>query len=148
MENGFHAFNCLYKDFIAKLQSFFPNVYKLQFYRELFHQFRSSDYKLPARLFLSSVASHSVHIFNRNDEYFMSGIEVIKTRERAIIETTIIQEWKNMSDEQRDTVWFYLQQMLIVLMNETEQDYTGNEAEKNAELVLRKAFRDDGVFKP
>ena len=78
----------------------------------------------------------------------MSGIEVIKTRERAIIETTIIQEWKNMSDEQRDTVWFYLQQMLIVLMNETEQDYTGNEAEKNAELVLRKAFRDDGVFKP
>ena len=81
----YKAFNRLYDDFIVNLMNFFPHVQKIRFYRELCHEFIKTDYRLPGRLFLSSVGPHSIHIFNKNDSYFMNGIEITKTRERAII---------------------------------------------------------------
>ena len=143
--DDYHAFNCLYEDFIIKLNEFFPYVTKLHYYRELFIEFKRADYKLPTRLFLPSVADHSLQIFNKNEQYFMNGIEITKTRERAIIETTIIKEWQNMSNEQKETVWFYLQQMLLVAMNINDFE-TSDDAEKKAEKVLFDALQRDKVY--
>ena len=144
----YNSFNRLYDDFIVSLISFFPNVHKIRFYRELFTQFKKTDYRLPGRLFLSSVGPHCIHIFNRNDDYFMSGIEVTKTRERAIIEKTIVKEWINMTDEQKDTVWFYLEKMLFIIMNiEDDDDYNNqNSAEQQAGEILCNSFQSDGVM--
>ena len=144
----YSSFNRLYDDFIVKLIEFFPTVHKIKFYRELFHQFKKADYRLVARLFLSSVGEHSMYIFNKDEAYFLSGVEVTKTRERAIIEQTIVQEWMNMSDIQKETVWFYLQRMLIVVMNiEDDDDYGTNESiEQQACNTLRDSFIKDGVI--
>ena len=101
----YNAFNRLYDDFIVQLMNFFPQVHKIRFYRELFHQFKKSDFRIPGRLFLSSVGPHSVEIFNHNDTYFMNGIEVTKTRDRAILEQTIVKEWTCMTDAQKETIW-------------------------------------------
>ena len=144
----YRAFNMLHDEFILTLIGFFPSVRKIQFYRELFHEFKKTDYRLPGRLFFSSVAPHSIHIFNRNDAYFMSGIEVTKTRDRAIIEKTIINEWQNMTPEQKDTVWFYLEKMLIVIMDiedeDDEQDYKS--VEQQATETLCKSFTNDNIL--
>ena len=143
----YRAFNVLYDEFIITLINFFPHVHKIQFYRELFHQFKKTDYRLPGRLFLSSVAPHSIHIFNHNDNYFMSGIEITKTRDRAIIEKTIIKEWQNMTDEQKETVWFYLEKMLIVIM-EIDDDDDNDEisAEQQAAQTLCNSFTQDNIL--
>ena len=104
-----------------------------------------ADYRLPGRLFLSSVGPHSLQIFNKNDEYLMSGIEVIKTRDRAIIEKTIVQEWINMNDEQKNTIWFYLEKMLIIIMN-IDDDIQDITAEQQAAQTLCNSFTSDGVI--
>ena len=141
----YNAFNRLYDDFIVTLINFFPHVSRIRFYRELFAQFMKADYRLPGRLFLSSVGPHSLQIFNKNDEYFMSGIEVTKTRDRAVIEKTIVQEWINMSDEQKNTVWFYLEKMLIIIMN-IDDDIQEITAEQQAAQTLCNSFTSDGVI--
>ena len=146
----YSSFNRLYDDFIVKLIEFFPTVHKIKFYRELFHQFKKADYRIVARLFLSSVGEHSTYIFNKDESYFLSGVEVTKTRERAIIEQTIIQEWMNMSEIQKETVWFYLQRMLIVVMDIEDDDDCTNETngsiEQQACNTLRESFIKDGVL--
>ena len=144
-------FNRIYDDFIVTLMNYFPQVRRLQFYRDMFHQFVRSDYRIPGRLFLSSVGPHSIHIFNKNDEYFLNGVEVTKSHERAIIEKTIVHEWLRMSEEQKQTVWFYLQRMLLILADIEEDD--ANDVNETVEIqasrVLGESFQNDGavVFK-
>lgn len=144
----YDAFNRLYNDFILTLCDFFPAVSQLRFYHELFNQFKRADYKLPSRLFLSSIAEHSLQIFNKNESYFIAdgGIEVTKTRSRAIIENTIVQEWQKMTDTQKDTVWFYLQQMLITVMN-IEDDYEEGMAEQQAGDLMQSSLLQHGVIR-
>ena len=142
----YNAFNRLYDDFIVQLMNFFPQVHKIRFYRELFHQFKKSDFRIPGRLFLSSVGPHSVEIFNHNDTYFMNGIEVTKTRDRAILEQTIVKEWTCMTDSQKETIWFYLERMLITIMN-IDDDFEENiTIEEQACNTLQNAFTEDGVL--
>ena len=77
----------------------------------------------------------------------MSGIEITKTRDRAIIEKTIIKEWQNMTDEQKETVWFYLEKMLIVIM-EIDDDDDNDEisAEQQAAQTLCNSFTQDNIL--
>lgn len=144
------TFNTLYDDFILKLIDFFPEVSQLRFYHQLFLQFRSADFRIPARLFLSSVADHSLYVFNRDERYFMSGIEITKNKSRAVIEKTIIKEWKRMSEIQKDTVWAYLQQMLCTAMNipSITDDADITESEQNANDIMHQALIRDGVISP
>lgn len=141
-------FNKLYEELILKLIEFFPPGRKLYFYHEIFIQFKKSDYKLPGRLFLSSVAEHSLYIFNKDESYFMNGIEVTKTRDRAIIEETIIGHWTQMSSTQREVIWFYLQSMLKVLMEINDDDICiqDDSAENEACSILKNALVNDGVL--
>ena len=78
----------------------------------------------------------------------MSGIEVTKTRDRAIIEKTIINEWQNMTTEQKDTVWFYLEKMLIVIMDIEDEDDEQNykSVEQQATETLCKSFTNDNIL--
>ena len=142
-------FNRMYDDFIVTLMNYFPHVHRLQFYRDLCHQFIRSDYRLPGRLFLSSVGPHSIHIFNKNDDYFLSGVEVTKSSERAVIEKTIVNEWIRMSPEQKEVVWFYLQRMLMILAEiDDDNDNDINESvESQAGALLSNSFTQDGALK-
>ena len=60
-------------------------------------------------------------------------------------------EWLRMSEEQKQTVWFYLQRMLLILADIEEDD--ANDVNETVEIqasrVLGESFQNDGavVFK-
>uniref|UniRef100_A0A6C0CSM7 Uncharacterized protein n=1 Tax=viral metagenome TaxID=1070528 RepID=A0A6C0CSM7_9ZZZZ len=146
--NGYTMFNRVYDEFILKVRELFPQYKKLEFYYQLFLNIRVANHKLPARLFASSVAEHSLNIFNKNEDYFLSGVKVTKTRERAMIEETLIEEWRNMTHDQKEIIWFFLQNMLLLIMGieeDDEEDDNLNTAEIDARRVLGLALEKDGV---
>ena len=76
----------------------------------------------------------------------MNGLEVTKTRDRAILEQTIVKEWTCMTDAQKETIWFYLERMLITIMN-IDDDFEENiTIEEQACNTLQTAFTEDGVL--
>jgi len=70
---------------------------------------------------------YAEYIFNKNEEYFK---EIINTNSTNCIEKTIINEWDNMSELQKNNVWFYLQRLLIVLQNIDDDDDDGRQKQK------------------
>ena len=129
--NQYEGFNRLYQDFILTLISYFPHntqvLNKIQFYHELLEQFIKKDCRLPGRLFLSNVGMYAEYIFNKNEEYFK---EIINTNSTNCIEKTIINEWDNMSELQKNNVWFYLQRLLFVLQNIDDDNDDGRQKQK------------------
>lgn len=144
-ENDYKLFNEIYENFILQLREYFPNTHQLEFYLELFKQFKKANYKVPARLFLSSIAEHSLHIFNKDESYFLSGVQVTKTRSRAIIENTIVQHWTNLPEDKKNCIWFYLQRMLLVVA-EIRDDDVSDTAEEEAERIMTDALVRDQVI--
>lgn len=141
--HSYHTFNNMYDEFIKTIIGFFPQCKRLVFYHSLFTQIKSINHKLPGRLFMSSIASHSDAIFTKDVNYFLNtpGILITKTRERAFIEIAIKENWNRMSEGEREIIWYYLQQLLTICSQIIDDDETydvdENVEEETGKLILR-----------
>lgn len=148
---NYDMFNNMYDDFLCKVIEFFPNNKRLPFYRELSCNIRSANHKYLAKLFISSIAPHSQHIFDQNQDYFLNSNGIVtKTKSRAYVEEALRNGWLELSEEKKNIIWKYLQTLLLIVSNidDVENDDGSNQSieERTMEFQLLNDLRSDGVI--
>ena len=148
---NYDMFNNMYDDFLCSLIQFFPNNKRLPFYRELSNNIRSANYRYLARLFISSIAPHSIYIFNKDESYFLNKEGVItKTKSRAYVENALRNGWLELSQDQRNIIWKYLQSLLLIVSNIEDlanEDENGTSVEEETiNFQILDELKTDGVL--
>jgi hypothetical protein len=114
----YDAFNAVNNDLFLILIGFFPHVSKIQYYHTLFTDCVKSNYKLAGKFFLKTVGPYYEQIINQDALFFKQEL----SKNASYVIDIIIKEWDNMSDEQKDTIWFYLKRLLFMITN-IDDDY-------------------------
>lgn len=140
----------MYDDFLCSLIDFFPENKRLPFYRELSCNIRSANYRYLSRLFISSIGPHSLHIFNKDEGYFLSKEGVItKTKSRAYVENALRSGWMELTQDQKNIIWKYLQSLLLIVSNIddlNENDPNGPSVEEETiNFQILDELKNDGV---
>ena len=119
LKEQYDSFNVVNNDLFLTLIDFFPHVTKIKYYHTLFTDCIQSNYRLAARFFLTTVGPYYEQILNQDDEFFK--LELNKQNTTNVMEI-IIKEWDNMTNQQKETIWFYLKRLLLMITN-IEDDY-------------------------
>jgi hypothetical protein len=121
----------MYVEFIQKLITFFPSEKKLVFYKDVLEQLIKINDKMPAKLFFVNVAKHSTHIFNNDESYFLNSTFI--EDQRATVETLIKQQWVQIADDQKEVIWFFLNQLLLMCL---DLNFDGCEENEEVQTLL------------
>lgn len=105
----FEQFNVLYTELVARLGSFLPEANR---YVIMAEEVMKTDRRLPAHLFLSAVSDHCESILTKDESYFRDQFDL---HPNNVVMRTISKHWHLLDDDQKDTVWFYLQEMIELL---------------------------------
>jgi hypothetical protein len=105
-------FKCLYDEFYQKLNEFFPNQTEIQFYQDMLNDMTQKDPQKLSELFLVHIGPYSSYIFNQDENYLLNNI----SQDSKLLKL-LVSNWNTMSQEQKNLVWFYLQQLLIILID-------------------------------
>lgn len=111
-----NSFNSLAEEFVEKMVASFPNEPKLRGYQATFLTTKRFNNKKPVEFFMSTLMPYGEQILQRNESFFKQD-NLVERAQSFSGQTGLTNYWENMSEEDKSSIWEYMQTLYILGMN-------------------------------
>jgi hypothetical protein len=116
---NYDSFNFINEQLLINLIDFLPGNNDLVLCLDIFRSIVTRDPKKMAHLFLMSMAEHAERIMNKDEAFFLEAADVGNKTNNINTsfltdswKSTFTNNWLSLTDEQKETVWLYLNKLL------------------------------------
>ena len=108
-------FNELAEEFLNKMIKTFPDEKKLAVYMMHFNTAKRFSSKKPAEFFTGPMIPYAYELMTKNEKFFKKD-DLVNGIESFSEQTGLIDRWDNMTPEVKESIWNYLQSLLVLGM--------------------------------
>ncbi len=123
-------FNNLAEEFVGKMVASFPNEPKLKCYQATFLTTKRFNYKKPVEFFMSTLLPYGEQILQKNENFFKQD-NLVERAQSFSGQTGLTLYWDKMSQDDKNSIWEYMQTLYILGMNAIGMQEKLNDLLKN-----------------
>jgi hypothetical protein len=111
-----NSFNNLAEEFVEKMVASFPNEPKLRGYQATFLTTKRFNNKKPVEFFMNTLLPYGEQILQRNECFFKQD-NLVERAQSFSGQTGLTKYWETISQDDKNSIWEYIQTLYILGMN-------------------------------